>query len=133
MKGLSFSEFDKVYQSSVDDIWPHWSEDMQREIARHCVGWAPGRTDFLNYLRVSPIRFYKAYCALITAGGQSVCDVGGFWGVWPVTAKKLGFDVSMTETLKYYGDSFTPLFDQIALSGVEIFDFDPFDASSSLP
>lgn len=106
---------------------------MQAEIARHNVAWSSGRTDFQDYLKVSSIRFYKAYCAVAESGGRSVCDVGGFWGVWPATAVKLGFDVAMTETLKYYGDSFAPLFEQIAKSGVEIFDLDPFANDASLP
>jgi len=129
---LSYAEFDKVYQSSVGEIWPHWNEEMQVEIARHCVAWGPGRTDFLKYLRLSSVRFYKAYCALIETQGTSVCDVGGFWGVWPVTAKKLGFDVAMTEALKFYGESFKPLFEHIRQSGVEIFDHDPFEPGSKL-
>ena len=130
---LSFAAFDSVYQSSVDEIWPHWNEKMQAELALHCVAWGPGRMDFLNYLRLSSIRFYKAYCALIQTGGRSVCDVGGFWGVWPVTAKKLGFDVAMTEALKFYGESFKPLFEHLGQSGVDIFDFDPFDDNGRLP
>lgn len=129
----SFSEFDKVYQSSVDEIWPHWNEEMQSDIARHCIAWLPGRMDFLGYLRLSSIRFYKAYCSLVVTRGRSLCDVGGFWGVWPMTAKKLGFEVAMTETLKFYGESFTPLFEQIKQCGVEIFDYDPFNADSDLP
>ncbi len=133
MTKLSFPEFDAVYQSSVEDIWPHWNAEMQAEIARHCVAWAPERMDFLSYLRLSSIRFYKAYCSLAETGGKRVCDVGGFWGVWPVTIKKLGFDVAMTETLKYYGGSFTPLFEQIRKSGVTIYDYDPFSPDSELP
>ncbi|MBK8466428.1 MAG: methyltransferase domain-containing protein [Chloracidobacterium sp.] len=130
---LSFTEFDSVYQSSVDEIWLHWNEKMQADIAKHCIAWAPGRMDFLGYLQASSVRFYKAYCSLIETGGKTVCDVGGFWGVWPVTAKKLGFDVSMTETLKFYGESFTPLFEHITQSGVKIFDYDPFVPDANLP
>src|SRR5688500_4448784 len=97
MKSLSFSEFNRVYQSSVDEIWPLWNDEMQIDISRHCVAWGPGRTDFQEYLRVSAIRFYKAYCALEATGARTLCDVGGFWGVWPMTARKLGFVVTMTE------------------------------------
>jgi SAM-dependent methyltransferase len=132
MTKLSFAEFNAEYQSSVDDVWQHWNESMQADIARHCIAWAPGRMDFRDYLRVSSIRFYKAYEALIAGGGRSICDVGGFWGVWPITAKKLGFDVAMTETLKFYGTSFTPLFDEISKSGVTIIDYDPFLPDANL-
>jgi 2-polyprenyl-3-methyl-5-hydroxy-6-metoxy-1,4-benzoquinol methylase len=106
---------------------------MQSQIARHCIAWAPGRIDFLDYLQLSSVRFYKAYCHLETNGARSLCDIGGFWGVWPMTAKSLGFDVAMTESLKFYGRSFDALFDQIRESGVEIFDYDPFLPGNDLP
>lgn len=133
MTQLSFSEFDKVYRSSVNEIWSYWNEEMQSQIARHCIAWSPGQMDFLGYLRLSSIRFYKAYIALVESGARTICDVGGFWGVWPMTARKLGFQVAMTETMKFYGESFSPLFEKINKSGVEIFDYDPFDAESQLP
>lgn len=132
MAKLSFAEFDKLYQASVEEIWRHWSVEMQVEIARHCVAWAPERIDFLEYLRLSSIRFYKAYESLADSGENTLCDVGGFWGVWPITASKLGYKVAMTEALKYYGDSFTPLFDQIAENGVAIMDYDPFSSDATL-
>jgi 2-polyprenyl-3-methyl-5-hydroxy-6-metoxy-1,4-benzoquinol methylase len=132
MTCLSFKDFDRTYQQCVDEIWPCWNVNMQTQIARHCVAWAPGRSDFLGYLRLSSIRFYKAYCSLIELGAQSMCDVGGFWGVWPMTAKQLGFDVTMTEELKFYGRSFDALFDKISASGVTIIDYDPFAADASL-
>ncbi len=129
---LSFPEFNSLYQSSVAEIWPNWNEEMQTDIARHCIAWAPGNFDFLEYLKLSSVRFYKTYCKLIKTNAKSVCDLGGFWGVWPMTAKKLGFEVAMTETLKFYGRSFTPLFDQIKKNGVDIYDYDPFDPQAGL-
>jgi hypothetical protein len=38
----------------------------------------------------------------------------------------------MTESLKYYGESFTPLFDQIRKAGVAIRDYDPFSSEGEL-
>lgn len=106
---------------------------MQTELARHCHAWRPGAFDFRNYLRLSSIRFYKAYRALSQRGdGQRVCDVGGFWGVFPMTLKSLGFDVTMTESLQYYGDGFTSLFEQIRYHGVALYDFDPFSSEAKL-
>lgn len=106
---------------------------MQHEIARHCFAWSPDRMNFREYLRLSSVRYFKAFKALIAASGTSVCDVGGFWGVWPITLKKFGFDVAMTETLRFYGDSFDPLFAEIRGRGIEIYDFDPFEPDSRLP
>jgi 2-polyprenyl-3-methyl-5-hydroxy-6-metoxy-1,4-benzoquinol methylase len=131
---LTFPEFDRIYQESVRTVFEHWTRAMQAELARHCRAWGPGLYDFRNYLEVSSKRFFKAYRAIAkTAYAQRVCDVGGFWGVFPLTLKKLGFDVAMTESLQYYGDSFKGLFGCIAEHGVTIFDYDPFDPSASLP
>jgi 2-polyprenyl-3-methyl-5-hydroxy-6-metoxy-1,4-benzoquinol methylase len=131
---LSFQQFDVVYQDAVKVVFEYWTEQMQIELARHCHGWGPGLTDFRDYLEISSIRFYKAYCAIVRGGeAQTVCDVGGFWGVFPLTLKKLGFEVSMTEAMKYYGDSFQRLFKCITENGVTILDYDPFEPSASLP
>ncbi len=130
----TFQQFDAIYQQSVEIVFAHWTEQMQVELAEHCHAWGPGIHDFRNYLEVSSIRFYKAYSAFADRGNkQSVCDVGGFWGVFPLTLKKLGFDVAMTESLQYYGDSFSSLFKCIRDHGVTIFDYDPFEPTASMP
>jgi 2-polyprenyl-3-methyl-5-hydroxy-6-metoxy-1,4-benzoquinol methylase len=130
---ISFQEFDKVYQDSVRAVFEHWTEEMQSLMAQHCHSWSPGLFDFKNYLEASSIRFYKAYRAVAPPGENlSVCDVGGFWGVLPLTLKELGYKVAMTEALKYYNDSFNALFDFIAGRGVEVIDYDPFEADAAL-
>ena len=132
MSDISYSEFREAYEAAVSDIWSHWNSDMQSEIARHCHAWGPGLTDFKLYLDVSMVRFYYAYRALKPRAGQTICDIGGFWGVWPLTLRALGHDVSMTETLRYYAGSFDALFDHIRSKGVVIYDFDPFDTEAKL-
>ena len=130
---LSFQQFDVIYQDSVNVVFEYWTQQMQIELASHCHAWGPGLTDFRNYLQVSSIRFYKAYRAIAkNADAQRICDVGGFWGVFPLTMKKLGYDVSMTEALHYYGESFNGLFKSIKDQGVTIFDYDPFEAAATL-
>jgi 2-polyprenyl-3-methyl-5-hydroxy-6-metoxy-1,4-benzoquinol methylase len=130
---LSFSSFDRIYQTSVREVLAHWTVDMQTELARHCYPWRPGQFDFQSYLRASAVRFYRAYCTLTDIGeAHRVCDIGGFWGVWPMTLRALGYEVAMTEAVKYYGDSFKALFASIAASGVRIFDYDPFEPETVL-
>lgn len=130
---LSFQEFDKVYQASVRAVFEHWNAEMQQVIALHCHGWSPGLFDFKSYLEASSVRFYKAYSHVAREGENlAVCDVGGFWGVLPLTLKELGYRAAMTETLKYYNDSFKALFDFIRGRGVEIFDYDPFEEDAAL-
>ncbi|HEX8177617.1 MAG TPA: methyltransferase domain-containing protein [Pyrinomonadaceae bacterium] len=133
MTPISLQEFDKVYQACVRAVFEHWTPEMQGQIARHCYGWSPGLFDFKSYLEASSVRFYRAYRHIQALGESfSVCDVGGFWGVLPLTLKELGYAVAMTESLKYYNDSFDALFDFIRGRGVEIFDYDPFEPDASL-
>lgn len=130
---LSFQAFDLIYQESVRVVFEYWTEQMQIELAAHCHAWRPGLSDFNNYLQVSSIRFYKAYRAIAKFGGDlRICDVGGFWGVFPLTMTKLGYQVAMTESLQYFGDSFNGLFKCIKDHGVTIFDFDPFEPGASI-
>jgi 2-polyprenyl-3-methyl-5-hydroxy-6-metoxy-1,4-benzoquinol methylase len=134
MKLLSYESFDGIYQESVRTVFAHWTAEMQAELAAHCHSWGPGLFDFKNYLTASALRFYKAYRAFACVDEQQrVCDVGGFWGVFPLTLKKIGYDVAMTESLQYYGESFSGLFKCIAENGVEIFDYDPFETGATLP
>lgn len=133
MPPLSFQSFDQLYQAAARLVLQHWTTEMQREIATHCYGWSPGRFDFRVYLEASSTRFYRAYRAFAALGKDiTVCDVGSHWGVFPITLKRLGYEVTMTESLQYYGDSFNGLFKTIAESGVTIIDFDPFATGASL-
>ena len=129
----SFETFDGIYQQCVETVFQHWTSEMQTELARHCFAWRPETFDFRNYLQLSSIRFYKAYQSLAqTSDARRLCDVGGFWGVFPMTLKALGFDVTMTESLQYYGSGFTSLFETIRSSGVTLYDFDPFNPHANL-
>lgn len=133
MSQLSFEQFDSVYQRSLNDIWRFWSNDLQTELSRHCYAWGPGKIDFHDYLRSSSIRFFQAYRVINDLEAKPrICDVGGFWGVWPVTLREFGFEVAMTESLQYYGESFDPLFGHIRERGVTIHDYDPFGGNAEI-
>jgi len=128
MKIISFKEFNRIYQETVKSVYQYWTPEMQHELSTHCYSWSPDCFDFRNYLEVSVIRYYRAYHSFADNGGdQSLCDVGGFWGVFAITMKALGVDVAMTESLKYYGTAFTTLFNYISKQGVNIVDYDPFE------
>jgi len=130
---LSFPEFDRVYQRAVRDVYAHWTPAMQTRIAANCRAWEPGAFDFLNYLQASSVRFYRAYRRIVElAPGRTVCDVGGFWGVLPMTLAALGFAVTMTESVSLYGDAFAPLFRAIASRGIVVIDYDPFPPGATL-
>jgi SAM-dependent methyltransferase len=47
--------------------------------------------------------------------------------------RDLGYTVAMTEARGYYSRAFDPLFAFVASRGVEIADYDPFEANAALP
>lgn len=130
---MVLAEFREAYDARVRDVLARWTRDMQVAIARHCAGWHPDRFDFSAYFVRSARRYHLAYEALARGGAATAVDVGGFWGVFPLTLKDLGIRVVMTETLRYYDRAFDPLFDYLRGEGLEIADYDPFDAAATAP
>jgi len=124
---VSFNEFKKVYQGVVLAVYGNWTLEMQEEMARYCYGWNPSKFNVKAYLEASVLRYYHAYQTIAESGDyHTLCDIGGFWGVFPITLKLFGFEVTLTESLKYYGSSFKNLFSFILSQGVHIIDYDPF-------
>jgi 2-polyprenyl-3-methyl-5-hydroxy-6-metoxy-1,4-benzoquinol methylase len=124
---IPFQRFDDIFQDSVHAVYKYWTPQMQNEIAAHCYSWRAEQFDFKKYLQASSIRYYHAYLALSEIGNvTSVCDVGGFWGAWPLTLKSMGYKVTMTESLEYYSNTFSALFNYISDKGVNVIDYDPF-------
>lgn len=134
MSTLTFGEFNNTYQDVVGTVLKYWTPKMQEELSKHNIGWANSSIDFRQYFKCSAIRFYKAYRAFFLQGGQSLCDIGGFWGIFTITLKRLGVeDIYMTESLQYYSNAFDDLFGYIREKGVNIIDFDPFMEHAVLP
>lgn len=124
---ITKQEFKRIYTKAVNQSLHFWTPEIQKEISTHNVGWTPEKTNTKDYLESSWIRYWKVVESLVKRDKKTICDIGGFWGAFPVALKELGFDVSMTEALKYYSDSFTPLFDYIRSKGIIIHDYDPFE------
>lgn len=125
---ISREQFRQNYLRSVEDVLRFWTPEMQTEISRHNAGWKNGRTDFRGYLRYSELRYWTAFDMVSRNGSINTwCDIGGFFGAYPLALRRLGVDVAMTEALKYYSDSFSPLFAYLRQEGVEIIDHDPFE------
>ena len=134
MKPVSLTEFDRIYQDVVDSALSVWQPAMQGEIAAHCAPWEQNRYDLETYLRRSVVRYYPAYTGAMRSSstGQRICEIGGFLGVYPLTMARLGFDVTMTETLSFYDDQFIDYYNTIEKRGVRIIDFDPFSPKSEI-
>lgn len=129
MTVLGFKEFAGLYREELQQVWARWTPEMQSGIARHCRAWSPGRFDFRGYLEASVRRYHIAYRAFAGEPLRTVCDVGGFWGIFPATLARIGYQVTITESLRYYGDSFNALFDHLRARGVRVVDYDPFSPS----
>lgn len=123
---VTYKEFQKIYNKHLEVIYGFWTAEMQASVAKHNVGWAEGNTDFKEYLNKSVKRFYIAY-KNIPDGTKTCCDIGGFWGIYPIVLKELGYDVVMTESLKFYDKGFNNLFKYVEEQGVKILDIDPFE------
>lgn len=128
MSTVPYEEFTALYADSVKRVYAHWTPAMQDTLARHCRSWASDNFDFQEYLKQSIKRFYLAYTQLASLpNAHSVCDVGGFWGVFAITLSELGYEVTMTEALQYYDGCFDELFDAVRNCGVTIEDCDMFE------
>lgn len=123
---VPLAEFRRQYEKAVQSVWAFWSPAMQEELAVHNVGWSLPATDFRLYLDASVVRYHLAYQALASGGARTVCDVGGFWGAFPLTLRALGYEVTMTEARDYYSQRFDALFAFLRGAGIEILDLDPF-------
>lgn len=119
----SFKEFQEIYNKHLDKIYSFWTAEMQANIAKHNLSWAD--YNFEDYLRKSSKRFYIAY-KNIPENTITCCDIGGFWGVYPIVLKELGYEVVMTESMKFYDEGFKKLFKYVEEQGVKILDIDPF-------
>ncbi|NQX96931.1 MAG: methyltransferase domain-containing protein [Flavobacteriales bacterium] len=120
---ITYKEFQKIYNKHLEVIYSFWTAEMQANISKHNLGWA--EHSFEEYLRKSVKRFYLAY-KNIPEGAKTCCDIGGFWGIYPIVLKELGYDVVMTESLKFYDKGFDKLFKYVEEQGVKILDIDPF-------
>lgn len=123
---IPFKEFQHIYNKHLKVIYGFWTLEMQASIAKHNLGWA--ETSFEEYLKKSVKRFYIAY-RNIPEGVKTCCDIGGFWGIYPIVLKELGYDVVMTESMQFYDNGFDNLFKYIQEQGVKILDIDPFTES----
>ena len=120
---VSYKEFEKIYNKHLDVIYSFWTAEMQENIAKHNLSWQ--KLDFELYLRLSVKRFFIAY-ENIPDNAKTCCDIGGFWGIYPIVLKELGYDVVMTESSKFYNKAFDNLFNYVRENGVKIVDIDPF-------
>jgi len=115
--------FDRLYQESVTDVMARMPDDWSA-FASHNAGWRKGHFDAEGYLRASVERYWRAWRILSGAGGRSVLDVGGFLAAFPLTLKRLGYEVAIAERYDYYGTAIDGIAAHVRASGIEVIDVD---------
>lgn len=128
-------EFVKIYQETFLDIKSRITRDDLISLSEHNYLWHPDQFNMVGYLEKSVLRYRKAFRYILDFKGTShpkILDVGGFFGVFPVTLKKLGYNVAMTEKYEYYKHNFGEVKKYIEENGVKIYDADPVSEQVNL-
>jgi 2-polyprenyl-3-methyl-5-hydroxy-6-metoxy-1,4-benzoquinol methylase len=120
---VSRSEFSSVYQACVLEMAERMPVDWSA-LAKHNAGWRKARFDAESYLVTSEIRYWHALRFMMAEGVQSVLDVGGFLGPFPLALKRLGYEVAIAERYGYYGNAMERIASHLDANGVRVIDAD---------
>lgn len=121
------NEFDRVYFEALHEIAPLILTRHCEHVVLHNHGWSTRPEDVVSYLEASKLRYSVANDAIVAGRAKGpFVDIGGFWGVFPLALRKLGHEVAMTETLRFYDGAFNSVFDLLRSRGVKVHDVDPF-------
>ncbi|MBI5248143.1 MAG: methyltransferase domain-containing protein [Desulfomonile tiedjei] len=126
---LSFDEFKAVHSEVANSVTKLWTRDLQIEASQHNATLHPDHFNMEAYFLASLQRFYAAYAAVADKEVNTVCDIGCLGGVFPLTMRRLGYDVTVTETLSLYSENFLRFLDFHRDNGIKIVDYDPFGDS----
>lgn len=100
-------------------------------ISKHNVGWRKERFDASQYLRDSERRYAKVLKLLPQTQGARILDVGGFLAAFPLTLRRLGYEVTIAEKFDYYGNALDGIAQLLADNDVTVIDKD-FTESSDM-
>lgn len=128
---VSRAEFSLVYQVCVREMAERMPADWSA-LATHNAGWRKARFNAKDYLVTSEIRYWHALRFMMGEGAQSVLDVGGFLGAFPLALKRLGYDVAIAERYGYYGNAMERIAAHLETNGVRVIDAD-LTESTGLP
>lgn len=128
-------DFVRAYAEALREISPRILPRHCEFVARHNRGWSTRPADVVRYLECSVSRYRIANDAILAGRAKGpFVDIGGFWGVFPLALRKLGHEVAVTETLRFYDGAFDGIFDLLRSHGVGVHDIDPFSGEKpSLP
>ncbi len=123
-------KFSLLYEQAVFDVWSFFDREKLELISHHNLGWHPDKFDQKAYLLASKERYLKLLELLSTYknvenwNAESILDVGGFFGAFPLTLSRIGFKVSLAEKYSYYYGAFDDLRDYLQGEAVKIYDAD---------
>lgn len=115
--------FEVLYQQCAAEVLERMPDDWSA-LARHNSGWRKDRFDAAEYLRMSSVRYWRAYRILAASGARSVLDVGGFLAAFPLALARLGFEVTIAERYDYYGTAIDAIAKHVRANGVRVIDVD---------
>jgi 2-polyprenyl-3-methyl-5-hydroxy-6-metoxy-1,4-benzoquinol methylase len=127
---FSANHFTKIYRDSVDEVIARMPADWSA-ISKHNVGWRKERFDASQYLRDSERRYAKVLKLLPQTQGARILDVGGFLAAFPLTLRRLGYEVTIAEKFDYYGNALDGIAQLLADNDVTVIDKD-FTESSDM-
>ncbi len=119
--------FYEAYTKQYKIISGLLSREALEALSKHNHGWHPDNFDQFNYLRLSFTRytFVMNYIQkYYPRKDLYICDVGGFFGVFPAALKAMGYKVAMTEKFAYYAGHFEGIMKYLQDQGIKIFDAD---------
>lgn len=107
---VSEEKFREIYFKNLSTIASYFTESMFKGMMVHDLSY--GRIDLKKYYEIEWKKYYESYCIIAShvPEGGTICDCGGFLGVFAVTMADLGYKVSIVEALKYYDDVFDELY-----------------------
>lgn len=123
---ITRKEFSGIYQACVREMSERMPTDWSA-LAKHNAGWRKARFDAESYLVTSEVRYWHALNFIMKTGARSILDVGGFLGPFPLSLKRIGYDVSIAERYSYYGDAMTRIASHLEANGVHVIDADLTD------
>jgi len=128
-------DFREIYLDTFSEIKKYITREALIGLSKHNYDWHPDRYNMAEYLKKSAAKSERTYCFIKKKYPDKIkiLDVGGFFGVFPVTLKKMGYEVAITEKYAYYEGHFKPIMDYIKANNIDIYDTDPVLSEVTLP
>lgn len=125
-------KFKEIYEKCVEEIFDRVDlERVQKLMATHNAGWSGDCFKIKDYYYYAWKDYWNAYKMIANTHSAdknvTICDIGGFFGIFCLVMSRLGYQLTMTETLKYYSGAFDELYVYLSENNIDIIDYDIFE------